>query len=79
MLKAQAQLFQAMFEAATTPESRLHALENSVKVALADYELAVLRREQAAASNLDVASTKYALLTAEIRLVEEKERQAAGK
>lgn len=79
LFKAQRLLAEATYEAATTAEGRLRALEFGVKVATSDYDQVAARFQGGAASALDKVGARYALLTAEIRLAEEKERQAAGK
>lgn len=79
LFRAQKLLLEASYEAATTPEARLQALKSSVELAAADYKHVTARVEYGAGSQLDRIGALYSALTAEIRLVQEEERQATGK
>jgi hypothetical protein len=75
MIAARKQLHQATLESATTVEGRLRVLEEGVKHAQADYEYISAAADAGVASELDKVSARYALVTQEIQLEEEKVRQ----
>jgi hypothetical protein len=76
LFNAQKLLLEASYDAVTTPEARLLALEQSVKLATADLEQVTGRIRFGGGSEWDRTGAVYALYTAEIRLEEERERQA---
>jgi outer membrane protein TolC len=76
VLIAQSQLSDAQYEAAITRAARLTALEQAVKVAEELLDMANKRFAGGSGSQLDIFQAEYALLTAKLRLAEEKQRLA---
>lgn len=79
VFKAEQLLVQAKYDAASTPAARIGVLAEAVENAKSSYAFAKGRFEGGGGGASDMLQAEYGLLSAQLKLAEEKQRQAAPK